>query len=404
MHNLFDKIDVWTSSSDYKYHLVKETQNQLYLSEFLKKFTIPFIQNMDIDDYVIGKENKFAFCPWLEKGLKDYGSISGHTTAYHKYVIYWDKENKQYSFGDKRTKRRKNFGDNKTDIFETIKKRIVDIIVSTKNKDYQEIAENPLNPQFKNKISFLYDSKNQLPIYSNDDLDILLAILNIPYDKRQDRIFKRVKLFDFYCQSGISKILSPYLFMNFLYGNYGYNKILRGDKQPKIDKKAIKYYSLKDIKIQQTIASNTPSINTGAYIYEPAVEEVKRITGAKAEDIVIEYLEKHAKELDVHNLIAWCRDGKQKDDSKGYDISYELSDGTKIMGEIKGTKFDLKHQVCFEMSANELNTMRANPDTYYVFFVNDVNNGKEIKRILAKDIYGEIPTKYRINFTYKDKD
>ena len=34
----------------------------------------------------------------------------------------------------------------------------------------------------------------------------------------------------------------------------------------------------------------------------------------------------------------------------------------------------------------------------------DVNNGKIIRRILAKDIYGEEPIKYRVNFESKKKE
>jgi len=405
MHNLFNKIKVWLSSNDYKHCKDKEKKNKTELNKFLEKFTIPYIQNMDIDEYVIGKGNKNAFCPWLENGLQDYGSLSGHTNAYQKYVIYWDKTNKKYCFGDKRTKKRRNFGDNEIEIFQNIKKSLIEIIESTKNKQYQKIADNPLNPQFKNKISFLYDSNNQLPIYGEDDLDLLLTIFNIPYDKNTDRIFKRIKLYNFYCQSEISTTLTPYLFMCFIYSNYGYIDLLRRKDIPKpnINAKAIEEYSLIDIKIQSPIESSQNGVKQTPKIYNYSdIEEIKRITGSKAEDIVIEYLKKHAKKLDVNNLKIWCREGDQKDDSKGYDLSYELSNGTEILCEIKGTKSDLKQRVCFEMSKNEFTVMKKHPDTYYVFFVNDVNNGKEIKRILGKNIYGEIPTKYKIDFKYTE--
>lgn len=48
--------------------------------------------------------------------------------------------------------------------------------------------------------------------------------------------------------------------------------------------------------------------------------------------------------------------------------------------------------------------MKNNPDIYYIFFVNDVNKGNIIQRILAKDVYGEEPIKYRVNFKAMLKD
>ena len=135
----------------------------------------------------------------------------------------------------------------------------------------------------------------------------------------------------------------------------------------------------------------------------PGSEESKRITGKKAEDIILEYLKAHAKELDAHNITPWCY-GENQDDGKGYDISYFLSNGTEIFVEVKGTKADLKGQVYFEMSRNEYNVMKNNPDTYYIFFVNDINKGNIIQRILAKDVYGEEPIKYRVNFKSMLKD
>ena len=84
-------------------------------------------------------------------------------------------------------------------------------------------------------------------------------------------------------------------------------------------------------------------------------------------------------------------------------ISYVQNDGTELYIEVKPTKTDLKNQLYFEMSANEFSVMKTHRDTYYIYFVNDVNKGKIIRRILAKDIYGEEPIKYRVNFESKKK-
>lgn len=280
------------------------------------------------------------------------------------------------------------------------------MVDATKNNDYERIINNPLNPQFKNKINFLYDYNNQIPIYSNEDLNVILTLFEIPFDKNIDRIYKREKLFEFYKNNGYDQKVSPALFMLFIYSWYGYRAILRTNEKPTIESKEIESFSLVDIKIDDVITSKKEKYKNELkrrIVYNPGSEESKRITGKKAEDIVLEYLKVHAKELDAHNITPWCYEENQ-DDGKGYDISYFLSNGTEIFVEVKGTKADLKGQVYFEMSRNEYNVMKNNPDTYYIFFVNDVNKGNIIQRILAKDVYGEESIKYRVNFKSMLKD
>lgn len=91
------------------------------------------------------------------------------------------------------------------------------MVDATKNNDYERIINNPLNPQFKNKINFLYDYDNQIPIYSNEDLNVILTLFEIPFDKNIDRIYKREKLFEFYKNNGYNQKVSPALFMLFIY-------------------------------------------------------------------------------------------------------------------------------------------------------------------------------------------
>ena len=395
------RLDSWMQTTEYKSELEKQDKHFKSLREFLNTFTKEKIASMNIDEYVTGKQNQKAFCYWLEETLEFYGSISGRTTAYEKFVIYWDKKNKAYSFGPRNWKCRKGFGSKNDEIFENIKKAILDVIDATKNNDYERIINNPLNPQFKNKISFLHDYDNQIPIYSDADLNVILTLFEIPFDKNIDRIYKRKKLFEFYKANKYDQRVSPALFMLFIYSWCGYRSMLRANEKPTIES-----FSLVDIKIDDVFTSKKERNSNESkrrIIYDLDSEESKRITGKKAEDIVLEYLKAHAKELDANNITAWCC-GENQDDGRGYDISYSLSNGTEILVEVKGTKADLKGQVYFEMSENEYNVMKNNPDTYYIFFVNDVNRGKIIQRILAKDVYGEKPIKYKVSFKSIIKD
>lgn len=404
LDTLFTKLNNWLKSDDYQERMKKEQSKLKDLKFFLDKFTLDYILTMPMEEYVSGRNNKESFCYMVEETFDCFGAISGRTTAFQKFVIYWSDEEQEYLFGDKRTKQRKGFGSNKDEIYTNVKKCIQEIIIASINNDYSVIANSPLNPQFKNKIAYLYNRENQLPIYSNDDLDVILTLFEIPYGSKEDRAFKRQKLFKFYEENEINKIVTPYQFMAFIYSWYGYREYLRSSEKPTAEVEIIKDYSLVDVQIDTVF--NTKRSGNGTkkkVVYNPGSEESKRITGRKAEDIVYEYLTKHKKEFGIKEIKCWCF-GENKDDGRGYDISYIQNDGIEIYIEVKATKSDLKNQVFFEMSANEYSVMKAHPDTYYVYFVNDVNKGKVIRRILGKDIYGEEPVKYRVNFESKKKE
>ena len=95
------KLDEWMQIKDYKLHRKEETRKHKSIDAFISTFTANKISSMEIDDYVIGKRNTKSFCYWIEQRLEGYGSIRGRTTAFAKYVIYWDKRQNKYSFGAK---------------------------------------------------------------------------------------------------------------------------------------------------------------------------------------------------------------------------------------------------------------------------------------------------------------
>lgn len=406
MDSIYEKLDGWIKSNDYKTSVKCEKEILPLHINFLNKFNLNYLKSMQIDDYVEGNNNKETFCYMVEKTLKVVGALSGRTTAFQKFVIYWDKAKKDYVFGDKRTKKRPAFGDNKNDIYNNVRNSIIAVVVAAQQNDYDKISASKLNPQFRNKIAYLYSRENQIPIYSDGDLNVILAVLEIPFDKQETVESKRRKLFDFYTDIVKTNYpnLSTFLFMRFIYSAWGYRNILRSDDKPTVDTKEIVDYELVDIQIDEVFKTKRTGKGTSKrIIYNPGSEEGKRITGRKAEDIVVEYLKKHQKELNIKKIFTWCF-GEEQDDGKGYDISYIQNDGKEVFVEVKATKADLKNQVYFEMSANELSVMSANKNNYYVYFVNNVNKGKIIKRITGNYILGnEEPIKYRINFKSKNK-
>lgn len=387
---IYEKLTAFLNSVEYKDCCNLEAVWMKKHQRFLDKFNLLNIEKMDKKNYVLGLEEtkRNSFCYWVETELKAFGSISGRTTAYQKFVLYFDAKNNKYSFGDSRITNRKGFGSNVDEIYDNVKKEIIRIYYATMNHNYDVIIESPLNPQFKNKLSCLYDINNQIPIYSDDDLSIILSLLEIPFDIREDRFFKRKKLFDFYVDNEINKVMSTLIFMRFLYSPYGFEAYLRGENRIKVDKS--KNYILLDVEVEDILNIKTNK-KSGKYVYNHISEQQKILTGKKGETIVLDYLMANQKALGISNIQAFCN----IDDSKGYDISYQTNNGETIMIEVKSTKHDLKNGIHFEMSGNELSVMKNNPNNYYIYFINDVYNSNVIKRIKASHLIGlEKPTKY----------
>lgn len=391
--SLFEKLEAYLSSNEYKEKLKEEKRLRKALNKFLNLFTIEKIKTMTKEDYCLGLENsRKSFCYYVEK-LLNYGAISGRTNAYQKFVLYYDKKEKQFKFGDKRTKHRRGFGSEVEEIFENIKKHLASLIEDIKNKNYEGFCKNPINEMVKNKIAFLYDSENQIPIYGEKDLDIILAAFAIPFNSTEERIYKRIKLFDFYKKLELDKKVSPYIFMSFIYNDLGYRSLLKN----KSADKNIKAYKLIDVTVKsKSDKSAMKRKSNKPIIIDNANEEKKRVIGKQGEQIVWDYLKEHETDMKISDLKAWCLDETIRDDSKGFDFSYKDKNGNEIFVEVKSTSRDYKDKVYFEISAKEYEVMQKNLDHYYFFFINNINCDNIIKRIKASDITEFKPTHFSV--------
>jgi len=212
---LLNKYDYWSfvaGESEKRYRIDEANK----LKEFLSLFPVERIASMTIDDYVVGKHTNSSFCWWVENKLRSLGNIGrGRLNAYQLYGIYYSSKAGEYLFGGEKT-RKTRFGSSKDEIFSNVRSEIVDLINDTKAKNYQAMVNCKLNPLFKNKIIYLYDSDNWIPIYSDSDLDILLTVFGVPFNKNEDRIFKRMALFSF--MKGLNRLdITPLSFMDFIY-------------------------------------------------------------------------------------------------------------------------------------------------------------------------------------------
>lgn len=385
-----EKYDYWYSLNEKRIKNDLDKRKKL-LSDFLTMYPSSEIEKMDIDEYVVGKKSN-SFCWWVEDALSGLGDIRYcRLTAFQRFGIYYDSDKKDYLFGNKNTKKTK-FGSDKDEIFKNIIIEIVKLLNDDKNSNYKGLEANKLNPLFKNKLLFLYNSEKWLPIYSDSDLNIILTIFDIPFDKSADRIYKRKALHDFF-QSLERPDITPLTFIDFIYDDLGYRAFLRSGDSDRI-KTDVKSFKLKKVKTLKELMLESRSTKSGLVSVSETIETLvqKRITGKKGEEIIKSYLLSHKTELGIiGDIDCPC----EKDDSKHYDFSYKKSDGTTIYLDSKATRANRNGAIIFEMSDAEFDFMKSHEDSYFIMYINDVFNGDIIKMIPANLIIGK-PIKYRI--------
>lgn len=404
MQTIFLLLSNFLNTNEYSDFKKIEKSMSKKIDDFINKYNTSYISIMNIDDYVVGKGKK-SFCYFIENETKEFGKISGRTTAYQKFVIYYDKNKKDYLFGDSRIKQRKGFGGNINDIFVKVKEELIKVINASNNDDYKSIESSLLNRQFKNKIAYLYNRGKEIPIYGSDDLSSFLTIFEIPFSINESIESKRKKLYEYYDKNIRNEFkISPFIFMKFLYSSLGLRKYVRDNDNDKIKfvnsfkVNNINKYTLKEINNEKDLLDNqNHSINNKPRLYNEDNNIIKKQIGRKAEEIVYSYLLEHSKEMNISSIIKEY----EIDDTKGYDISYKTNDNNEYFIEVKGSSRKLNNIAEFFLSNNEYEFMNNNKSNYFIYFLDDCYNSYEIKVIKPSEINKLQPVSYKVKFKYK---
>jgi len=184
---------------------------EVFRREFISQFPKNQIQNMQLDDYVVGKE-KESFCYWLETTLRPLGSIKGGSTADKKFGVYYNKK-----YGEYRTILKWDKNKNPETAFSNIKIEISKLLVAGKNVDIDAIIDNNISPMFKHKILSTYFPNDYLSVFSEVHVDYFLKKLNVPFDQSLHVVEKRRILYDFKNSLKEFKDKDNYYFVSFLY-------------------------------------------------------------------------------------------------------------------------------------------------------------------------------------------
>ena len=150
----------------------EETTDELeeLLDEFLNRWQIEDVKNMTLQEYV-SVENKDTFCQWIETKTRVLGSIKGMTSI--KFGIYERKDPnekpKNYA-NDNKYSWLRAYGNNRNEVFEKVKKDVVEVIRLSVNGQFDKIDDIILPDLFKWKVAFLYSNERLIPIYKRDAL------------------------------------------------------------------------------------------------------------------------------------------------------------------------------------------------------------------------------------------
>ena len=213
---IFDKHTNW------KYYDNKQRNAQR--KKFMSKFPINKIQNISIDEYVLGLHdpirgtNRSSFSYLLERGTPAFGSSVG---AAQKFGVY-------YKRGEEKFWYRKTTYGNHIEAFEAVLTQIQTIIDAGRDfiddHDVQKLSDivdgkrRPVYPHLRSKILAIYFCNTFLAISAEKSLDVILDYFKIPRAHLKDKIIqKQFKLIEQKNKHPIMKNWNTYDYSYFLW-------------------------------------------------------------------------------------------------------------------------------------------------------------------------------------------
>ncbi len=366
-------------------------ENEIELrKEFVKRFNINYLMNMDLEDYVTGRSTiddrgKNSFCYLIESRMRQLGDMRGATAD--KFGIYYSKDN-VYDFTNK-------YGLTVEDAFSKIKEELCKLIIAGNNEDYESMSKSLISPLFKGKILSTYFPEKYLCIFKEEDIDKFLYSLNINYDvsevntlEKKKRLLKKYK-----DDSKLFVGMSDYYFMRFLYNTFKKELKEKNTVSGMIDTN-IELVDFKYIGAHLTERKNTYRSRETDY---EKINRNKKDIGNRGEKAVLQYEKNNLINLGSPELAEKVE--LTENDAIGYDIiSYDISGNEKHI-EVKTNSSSSNNIMDFYLTANELEKMYSDP-TYNIYYLYSIKNKPKL-HIVNKNILLEKQSLYLNPVLYK---
>lgn len=326
---------------------------------FVKKFTISFIKEMDIDDYVSGKyriTGAETFCYVLERKLGCLGSIVGAPA--HKFGIFFKNEVNEYVIAN----RYWNKG-SITKSFAFLRSELANLIEAGRNADMETIRQSKFSPMFKGKILATYFPEDYLSIFSEEHIDYFIHRLDLDHNVKSDADINDKKQVLVQFKESIPEMSkwSLHAFSHFLYTVYPGRPSDNDDESENIS-----YIDKIEMIDGDFISINdTPEVTKPGKGDYAAQQRARASLGERGEYIVMQYEMEHLKKLGIKKK---PKQVSLTDDTLGYDIESYDETGAKIKIEVKATNAAPK-DFHFFFTANELSAAKQYKENYRVYIV-----------------------------------
>lgn len=323
--------------------------------QFLRDFPLKSLNDLTLDDYVIGKGTA-SFCAYTEAKTREWAVIQGSTAI--KFGIYYGKTKSDptmtYRFS-------KKFGNSRKEAFKLVKEALVLLVKSGKVKDFEAIDSNPLSQLFKAKILSLYFPETYINVCSAEHLESIASELGISekeFSSEYQHLIYLKKL-----ENPITKNWSNPKYMIYLY-----KKFIKGNlNQP--DPEVIK----------------KPRKKVNRRVNFDEISENRDEIGKKSEKFAMEWEKSRLIGLGFPELTKLITD-RRDTPSYGYDFMSHSAPGLERYVEVKSAGKDKKNGgFRFFLSDNEFTVSKSeeHSDEYYFYLVFYGNDGNPIE-VLAK--------------------
>ena len=187
--------------------------------EFLTKFPAEKLNELSLEDYVLGTEEKDGFCYWLEYKLVQTGKYAGQSD---KGKIYWKSDDQKYV--------KSGFVADVSDNSEAMKK-VADLLDKIVNEKWQETYF-PIGKGFVLKLLNTYHPEKYFPINNEKYLNNALKLLKVD-PSGLDYIEKNRKLQEVFesKKKEFGSDITNYEFMYFLVDEYNLKNEVKFDDE-----------------------------------------------------------------------------------------------------------------------------------------------------------------------------
>jgi Domain of unknown function (DUF3883) len=347
--------------------------------EFLQKFSLKRLANLEVDDYVIGLQSP-TFCTYVEVKTRPWANIQGATAD--KFGIYFGKtkydQERKYRFAAK-------FGATPIEAFESVKTALLNLVqLGMENElDFQAIDSNPLSQMFKAKILSLYFPDKFLNVCSADHLLLLGSKLNLganrPKSEYQHLLLKKKS------DDSSTRHWSNPKFMEFLYAYFVKSDVadvaetLQPIQKPR--KKAHRKVNFEDIQAQRDAI------------------------GRAAEEFALQWEKERLEGAELSDLIAKIEDKRDRP-GNGYDFLSHSARFVPRFIEVKSVRrLPNGEGLRFFLSENEHLTSKSDShrDEYFFYLVlfDGDSNPVDLKAVGVEDMYNNCemqPASYVVRF------